>query len=490
MEDVNELMVQRMKKIEGLKKDGINPFSNSFEVKNTSRDVFDRYGDISGEELEKNKDRVSVAGRVMALRSFGKASFFHIQDRSGRIQGYIKKDRVGDDIYNFFKGLDIGDIVGIEGDVFKTRTEELTILVDKITLLTKSIRPLPEKWHGLTDVELRFRQRYLDIMVNPQVKEVFEKRRLIIRLIREFLDKRDFVEVETPMLHPLPGGAAARPFITHHNALNMELYMRIAPELYLKRLLVGGLERVYEINRNFRNEGISTQHNPEFTMLEFYCAYATYERLMDITEMMISSISEKVCGSMTLTYQGTEIDLTPPWERITLKDALVKYGGLKREMLGDRDGLMKFAKERGVEVEADAPTGKVLVELFEKLVEDKLIQPTFVTMYPVEVSPLSRRNEKDPSVTDRFELFIYGREMANAFSELTDPIDQRERFEKQVEGREEGASMDHDFLKALEYGMPPAAGEGIGIDRLVMLLTDSPSIREVIFFPLLRAEKR
>ncbi len=491
MEDVNEIVLHRLKKLEALREDGINPFYDGrFDVSHLTGEIHLRYGNKSPRELEGIDVKLSVAGRIVSRRDFGKASFFHIQDRAGRIQGYIKKDRVKGEVFELFKRLDIGDIVGIKGSPFKTRTGELTIMVDEVVLLTKSIRPLPEKWHGLTDVELRFRQRYLDLIVNPGVREVFEKRRKILRLIRDFFDNRGFVEVETPMMHPLPGGATARPFKTYHNALDMELYLRIAPELYLKKLLVGGFERVYEINRNFRNEGLSTQHNPEFTMLEFYQAYATYEEFMELTEDLLATIAKEISGGNSLTYQGNTIDLTPPWERITLKDALIKYGGADRCVIEDRERALSFADEKGVNVDDSFSHGKILLELFEKLVEGGLIQPTFVTHYPVDVSPLSKRNSVDPSVTDRFELIISGREIANAFSELTDPIDQRERFKKQVEEKEEGASIDEDFIRALEYGMPPAAGEGIGIDRLVMLFTDSPSIREVILFPLLRPERK
>lgn len=489
MEEMNEIVLQRIGKLKELKEEGINPFSNNFRKEDTTEDIHRRYGGLTAEELEKVEGNASVAGRIMAIRDFGKATFFHIQDEKGKIQGYIKRDVVGEKTYKVFKRFDIGDIVGIKGRVFRTRTGELTIMVEDITLLTKSLRPLPEKWHGLTDVELRFRQRYLDLLVNQGVREVFEKRVRIIQHIRDFLNDRGFMEVETPMMHPLPGGATARPFKTYHNALGMELYLRIAPELYLKRLLVGGFEKVYEINRNFRNEGISTQHNPEFTMLEFYQAYATYEDFMDLTEEMISTLAEEVVGGKTIEYQGETIDLTPPWERIPFREALVRYGEVNPSLLNNREEALRFARMEGIEVEREAPLGKILLEIFERLVEPRLIQPTFVTEYPVDVSPLAKRSEKDPSVTDRFELLICGREIANAFSELTDPLDQRERFKRQVEEKEEGASIDEDFLRALEHGMPPAAGEGIGIDRLVMLLTDSPSIREVILFPLLRPKK-
>ncbi|MFQ5901783.1 MAG: lysine--tRNA ligase [Thermodesulfobacteriota bacterium] len=492
MEDVNEIFLQRFKKLEELKKEGIDPFYNGFVVKDTTRDVKERFEGFEGDELEKVDEEFSLAGRVMSIRGFGKASFVHIQDYTGKIQAYIKKDKVGEDQYSLFKMLDIGDFIGIKGKVFKTRTNELTILVKELSLLTKSLRPLPEKWHGLKDVETRYRQRYLDLIANPVTREIFYKRTRIIQLIRNFLDKRDFLEVETPMMHPIPGGATARPFKTFHNTLDVELYLRIAPELYLKRLLIGGIERVYEINRNFRNEGLSIQHNPEFTMLEFYQAYATFTDLMDMTEEMITHIAREVTGTLKLNYQGQPVDLTPPWKRIGLKESLIEYAGVDKDVLEDKGKMLNLAKAQDVHLPEDSSLDKIMVELFEKLVEPKLQDPTFVTHYPIEVSPLSRRNKDNPDLSDRFELFMTGREMANAFSELNDPVDQKERFINQLkekEGEEETTALDDDFIKALEYGMPPAAGEGIGIDRLVMLLTDSPSIREVIFFPQLRPEK-
>ncbi|HEX9949378.1 MAG TPA: lysine--tRNA ligase, partial [Thermodesulfobacteriota bacterium] len=389
-----------------------------------------------------------------------------------------------------FKRLDAGDFVGVRGRPFRTKTGELTIEVSFIQLLAKSFRPLPEKWHGLTDVETRYRQRYLDLIVNPQVKETFYKRNEIIQGIKGFLLQRDFLEVETPMMQPIPGGATARPFKTHHNTLDMDLYLRIAPELYLKRLVIGGMERVFELNRNFRNEGVSTQHNPEFTMLEFYQAYSTYEDLMALIEEMISAVARTVCGSYKITYQGTALDLTPPWPRLTLKQALKQYGKVDEEAFSDMDAAASRAEEIGVEMNQEQGLAELLVAIFEKIVEPKLIQPTFITEYPVEVSPLARRKASDPTITERFELFIMGREIANGFSELNDPEDQRERFRRQA--AQKGAAeddlsvIDEAFLTALEYGMPPAAGAGIGIDRLVMTLTDSPSIRDVIFFPQMR----
>jgi lysyl-tRNA synthetase class 2 len=429
----------------------------------------------------------------MALRNFGKAAFLQLQDASGKMQVYVKRDAVGPDIYKQFKKLDIGDIAGFTGTLFITKTGELSLMASILKPITKSLLPLPEKFHGLTDVETRYRQRYVDLIVNPEVKATFKKRIEIIALVRDFLTNRGFMEVETPMMHPIAGGATAKPFQTHHNALDMKLYLRIAPELYLKRLLVGGFEKVFEINRNFRNEGLSTRHNPEFTMLEFYQAYATYQELMDLTEEMVSWIASEVTGAMQVTYQGTEVDLSPPWRRLTMDESLVRIGGVPLETLQDPEKVLALAKEKGVELDENAGPGKAKTELFELLVEDKLIDPTFITAYPTEVSPLARRNADDQSVTDRFELFITGREIANAFNELNDPTDQKQRMEKQIADRGDDEEifpiLDSDFIRALEYGMPPAAGEGIGIDRLVMLLTDSPSIRDVILFPHLRPEK-
>jgi lysyl-tRNA synthetase class 2 len=429
----------------------------------------------------------------MAVRDFGKASFVQVQDRKGRIQAYFRKDVVGDQAFELFKKFDVGDFVGIEGTIFRTKTQELTLHVQRFHLLTKCLRPLPEKWHGLTDVEARYRQRYLDLIVNPKVKETFLIRGKVLDRIRSFFTQRDYVEVETPMMHPIPGGATAKPFKTHHNALDMELYMRVAPELYLKRLVVGGLERVFEINRCFRNEGISTQHNPEFTMLEFYQSYATYHDMMQMTEALLFSLVKELHGKSTLTYQGTEIDFTPPWQKMAFHQSLLEYGKVDPSILKDPAKARERAKALGVELKKEASHGRVLADLFDELVEPKLIQPTFITLYPTDVSPLSRRNPEDPEIVDRFELFVAGREIANGFSELNDPIDQRERFLEQLRERsdEGGPSLrvDEDFLRALEFGMPPTAGEGIGIDRLVMLLADAPSIRDVIFFPLLRAEK-
>jgi lysyl-tRNA synthetase class 2 len=493
MDETSTLVQQRIQKLEELRREGINPFPNNFKVSHASQDLHEAYGSMSDEDLKRTSEIFQIAGRIVAIRNFGKASFIQVQDRKGRIQVYIQKDLVGEASFRLFKKFDIGDIIGLKGRLFRTKTHELTLQVESFQLLTKSLHPLPEKWHGLTDIETRYRQRYLDLIVNPKVKETFLIRAKILDRIRSFFVQRDFIEVETPMMHPIPGGATARPFRTHHNALDMELYMRVAPELYLKRLVVGGLERVFEINRSFRNEGISTQHNPEFTMLEFYQSYVTYHEMMTMTEDLLCALVQDIHGVLRLTYQGKEIDFAPPWRRIPFKESLLEYGKADPCILADRSKATEMAKAMGLEVKEEAPHGRVLADLFKERVEPHLIQPTFITLYPTDVSPLSRRNEEDPEVVDRFELFIAGREIANGFSELNDPTDQRDRFIRQLrERRDEGdapARIDEDFLRALEHGMPPTAGEGIGIDRLVMLLTDAPSIRDVIFFPLLRMEK-
>ncbi len=493
MSNDNQLVQQRKEKLDTLRDLGVNPYSNTFKPENKITDILLRAEKLEAQEKEEPQQMYSVAGRILAMRKFGKAAFCQLMDKSGKMQMYFKKQTLGDDVFELFRKWDIGDIVGIKGTLFKTKTGEPSLHSTEIWLISKSLRPLPEKWHGLTDVETRYRQRYVDLIVNPESREVFRKRVEIIRLIREFLNDRGYMEVETPMMQPVPGGATAKPFKTRHNALDMDLYLRIAPELYLKRLLVGGLERVFEINRNFRNEGLSTRHNPEFTMLEFYQAYATYHDMMDLTEEMISSVCQEVNGSMEIEYQGQKVNLAPPWKRLTMEEALVEIGGISREVLEDDEKVIALAREKGIKLERQAGGGKAKTELFELLVEEKLIDPTFITSYPTEVSPLARRNEENPSVTDRFELFITGRELANAFSELNDPIDQHARFAKQIEDRgnddEIYPELDTDYVRALEYGMPSAGGEGIGIDRLVMLLTDSPSIRDVIFFPHLKPEK-
>ena len=493
MDETSELIQQRIKKLEAFRKDGIDPYPNNFKVTHTTRDLHEAFGSFSDEELKSVGETFFLAGRIMAIRDFGKASFIQIQDRKGRIQAYLRKDIVSDAAFQLFKTFDIGDFIGLEGKIFRTKTRELTLQIQNFQLLVKSLRPLPEKWHGLTDIEARYRQRSLDLIANPKVKEIFLTRIKAIQKIREFFTQRDFIEVETTMLHPIPGGAAAKPFKTHHNALDMELYMRVAPELFLKRLVIGGLERIFEINRCFRNEGISTLHNPEFTMLEFYQSYATYEEMMKMTEELLSTIVKEIHGGFHLQYQGKEIDFTPPWRRIFYKESLLEYGKVDPVVLKDPFQAIEVAKSLGLELKRGTSHGKVLDDLYKELVEPHLVQPTFVTHYPTGVSPLSRRNGKDPEVVDRFELFIAGREIANGFSELNDPIDQRERFIQQLKEKKDEAdavlTLDEDFLRALEFGMPPTAGEGIGIDRWVMLLTDAPSIRDVIFFPLLRMEK-
>jgi len=491
MEELSELLLQRRRKVDALWEAGINPYPNDFRPQHTSSDIAAAYGDQ--EQVEASHENFVVAGRILARRSFGKAAFIQLQDRTGRIQLYVKKDEIGEEAFAAFETFDIGDIVGAQGFPFRTKTGELSLHARAIRLLVKSLLPLPEKFHGLTDVETRYRQRYVDLIVNPEVREIFIKRSRIVNLIRSFMTSRDFLEVETPMMQPIPGGAAAKPFITHHNALDMELYLRIAPELYLKRLVVGGMERVFEINRNFRNEGISVRHNPEFTMMEFYQAYATYEDLMDLTEELFCHVAEAVLGTLDFSYQGLEISFQRPWKRLTVRDAILEYGDIDAKRLDDRDLALAYARSIGLDLPADIGHGRLIMEIFEEVVEHKLIQPTFITAYPTEVSPLSRRNDHNPDVVDRFELIIGGREIANAFSELNDPVDQKERFLAQVAakamGDEEAHYMDEDYVRALEYGLPPTAGEGIGIDRLVMLLTDSASIRDVILFPQLRKEK-
>lgn len=494
MKETNrDFIKHRLEKIEELKKSGLHPYANDFKALHTAKAVKEACDGKQKDQVEALTDIFSVAGRVMSIRDFGKSRFFHIKDRTGQIQGYVQKNILGDERYDIFKKIDIGDFIGIEGRVFLTRSDELTLQVKDFRCLTKSILPLPEKWHGLQDVELRYRQRYVDLIVNDPVKQTFITRARIISMLRNFLTAHDFLEVETPMMHQIAGGAAAQPFKTHHNALNLDLYLRIAPELYLKRLLVGGLERVFEINRNFRNEGMSTQHNPEFTMLEFYQAYATFEDLMNLTEEMFSEICSRLFNQYRFTYRNTEIDMTPPWKRMTMRECVARYGGVPVDELADHHKLAAHAQRLGVDVKGMDSAGEVLTAVFEQVCEKHLVQPTFITHYPVEVSPLARKNDNDPSVTDRFELYIAGMEVANAFSELNDPIDQRNRFEQQARAKQHQhgtkAGVDEDFLRALEYGMPPAAGEGIGVDRLVMLLTDAASIRDVILFPQLKPER-
>ena len=491
MEEINELIEQRIKKLKELRQLGIEPFGGPFYAKDHASDILDKWAAASKEALEADPVFCSLAGRIISLRDFGKAAFAHIQDTTGKIQIYFKKDTLGEK-YILIKKLDLGDIIGLSGKLFRTKTNELTIEVTDLVFLTKSLRPLPEKWHGLKDIETRYRQRYVDLIVNPEVRQTFIKKSIVIKAIRDFLESKDFIEVETPMMHPIPGGATARPFKTHHKALGIDLYLRIAPELYLKRLLVGGYERVYELNRNFRNEGISTKHNPEFSMLEFYIAYRDYQFLMSFTEELITCVSEKTLGSLKIPYGDTIIDLTPPWPRIPMLDILMQKG-VPQEILNNREKATRWAKANNIEIEVGASLGKILDEIFKEKAEPELIQPTFIIDQPVELSPLAKSRPDNPALAERFELFITSREIANAFSELNDPIEQQQRLLKQVEakaqGDEEAQWMDEDFVRALEYGMPPAAGEGIGIDRLVMLLTNSQSIRDVILFPQLKPEQ-
>lgn len=483
MEAENDLMAVRLEKLHQLQEAGIEPYGGRFTVTHTTTAIRNHFEELEGQE-------VALAGRLRAIRGHGKASFADLQDREGRLQLYIRLDNVGPEGYDLFKKLDIGDIIGVRGLVFRTHRGEISVEVRQLTLLCKSLRPLPEKWHGLKDVDLRYRQRYLDLIVNPEVKEVFITRARIIRAIRSFLDDRGFLEVETPTMHPIAGGAAARPFITHHNALDIDLYLRIALELHLKRLLVGGLEKVYELGRIFRNEGISTKHNPEFTMLELYQAYADYQVMMDLLEEMVAFVARQAVGTTVVTYQGDRLDLTPPWPRLTMLEAIKKYSGLDFDQLPTAEDARQAATSLGLEIAPNIERGKIINEVFEATVEPNLIQPTFILDYPVAISPLAKRKKDNPELTYRFEAFIAGRELANAFSELNDPLDQRRRFEAQMAeraaGDEEAHMMDEDFLQALEYGMPPAGGMGIGIDRLVMVLTDSPSIRDVILFPTMR----
>jgi lysyl-tRNA synthetase class 2 len=490
MEETNELIKQRIKKIEELREMGIKPYGDPFRASDHASELLDRYADTPKEDLEAAAVQCSLAGRIMAFRDFGKAAFAHVQDSSGKIQIYLKKDVLGQK-HKLLKKLDIGDIIGIRGRLFRTKTNELTVEVEQLELLTKSVRPLPEKWHGLKDVETRYRQRYVDLIVNPEVRENFAKRSVIIKGVRDFLESKGFIEVETPMMHQIPGGATARPFKTHHNALDIDLYLRIAPELYLKRLLVGGYERVYELNKNFRNEGISTKHNPEFSMLEFYIAYRDYHYLMSLTEDLITTVAMKAVGTLKIPYGDDVIDLTPPWRRVPMLEALME-SGVPQEALGDAEKAKQWARGNQIDIPEGSSHGKALDEIFKEKVEPGLVQPTFIIDHPVELSPLAKRKADNPALVERFELFICSRELANAFSELNDPFDQKVRFLEQVKAKQEGDEeahwMDEDFIRALEYGMPPAAGEGIGVDRLVMLLTNSPSIRDSILFPQLKPE--
>ena len=490
--ELSDLIIQRRRKLEELLSTGISPFKSRFERDHRLGDVAAKYGDLApGEEAP---GVVSTAGRIMAIRRHGKVSFAVVQDRTGRVQLYLLQDVLGADRYDDFLSLDIGDIVGVRGPVVRTRRGELSVKVASFELLTKSLRPLPEKWHGLKDIETRFRQRYVDFIINEDSRATLLARTRIVKALRDFLDERDFIEVETPMLQPIPGGAAARPFVTHHHALDIDLYLRIAPELYLKRLIVGDMDRVYELNRNFRNEGISVRHNPEFTMLEVYQAYADYRDMMDLAEALIKGAAMAARGALYFSYQGKELCLSGDWERLTMIESLRRFADIAVSFDMSLDELRSIAAEKGVHCEKHFGKGKIINELFEQLVQPDLFQPIFITDYPVEISPLAKRREEDPNVTERFELIIAGLEIGTAFSELTNPLEQRERFEDQMRARlagdEEAQRIDEDFIRALEYGMPPTGGLGIGVDRLTMILTDNYSIRDVISFPHMRPEKK
>lgn len=487
MQDMNEILRVRRAKLAELQEKDKDPFKIvKYEVTSSAKYILDNFEAMEGKS-------VSLAGRLMSKRGMGKASFCDIQDRDGRIQLYVKVDEVGAEVYEDFKKYDIGDIVGIEGEVFKTHKGEISIKVSKVLLLCKSLQPLPEKWHGLKDVDTRYRQRYVDLIVNPEVRNTFITRSKIIKAIRKYLDDRGFLEVDTPLLNTIPGGATARPFITHHNTLDIDLYLRIAPELYLKRLIVGGLEKVYELGRMFRNEGMSVKHNPEFSMMEIYEAYTDYKGMMELSEGLVSTVAQEVLGTMKISYQGTEIDLTPPWNRMTMIEAVKKYTGVDFDAINSDEEARAAAKEKGLHLEGKLPKGEILNLMFEEFVEEHLIQPTFIYDYPVEVSPLTKRKPDRPELTERFEIFTLIGEMGNAYSELNDPIDQRGRFMDQMKKREAGdeeANMiDDDFVTSLEYGMPPTGGLGIGIDRLIMLLTDSYSIRDILFFPTMKPKE-
>jgi lysyl-tRNA synthetase class 2 len=491
MSDDHEQVVVRRGKLAALREHGATPFPNDFRPSHTTAQVVRRFDDTEAEALA-GAEPCAVAGRVVALRDFGKAGFLKLQDDGARLQIHARKDRLSAADFDAYRALDVGDIIGVVGRPFRTRTGELTLEADGLRLLVKSLRPLPEKWHGLQDVETRYRQRYVDLVVNAETRRVFETRSRCMAFLRRFLEDRGFLEVETPMMQPVPGGAAARPFVTHHNALGIDLYLRVAPELYLKRLVVGGFNRVFELGRMFRNEGLSTRHNPEFTMLEFYQAYATYEDLLDLTEVMLTQLAQEVVGAIELPWNGTVVDFTPPWPRRTMVELVAERVGVEPHRLLDEAVLDDALARHGGAERAGLSAGERLGMLFERLIEPGLIQPTFVVQFPVELSPLARRNDADPRFVDRFELYVAGHEIANAFSELNDPDDQRTRFEEQLRqraaGDDEAHAMDEDYVRALEYGLPPTAGCGIGIDRLVMLLTGMPSIREVILFPHLRPE--
>jgi lysyl-tRNA synthetase class 2 len=489
-EEINDQLQVRREKLSELREKGLDPFGKRFERSHLAAEILEKYSELEKEELDTQNISVTIAGRVMTKRGKGKAGFAHIQDLSGQIQIYVRQEAVGEEQYEIFNLIDLGDIVGIKGQVFKTKVGELSIKTSSFEILSKSLRPLPDKFHGLKDVEQRYRQRYLDLIMSEESKQTFITRSQIIRSIRNYLDHNGYLEVETPMMHAIAGGAAARPFVTHHNTLDMTLYMRIAIELHLKRLIVGGLEKVYEIGRVFRNEGVSTRHNPEFTMIELYEAYADYQDIMELTENLIAHVAQEVLGTTTVQYGEYEIDLKPQWKRLHMVDAIKEYTGVDFWNVTSTEEAKQLAKENGIAYKETMEYGHIVNEFFEQKVEEKLIQPTFIFGHPVEISPLAKKNPDDPRFTDRFELFIVAREHANAFTELNDPIDQRERFEAQLvereQGNDEAHEMDEDFVEALEYGMPPTGGLGIGIDRLVMLLTNSASIRDVLLFPQMR----
>ncbi|ANU15787.1 lysine--tRNA ligase [Planococcus maritimus] len=492
-EELNDQLVVRRQKMQNFREHGLDPFGKRFERTHLSQEIVEQYDQFSKEELEEKSVEVIIAGRIMTKRGKGKAGFAHLQDLKGQIQIYVRKDAIGEDSYEFFNTADLGDIIGVRGTVFKTNVGELSVKAQEVEYLTKALRPLPEKFHGLKDVEQRYRQRYLDLIVSENSKETFILRSRIIQAMRRYLDDQGFLEVETPMLHSIAGGATARPFITHHNALDMQLYIRIAIELHLKRLIVGGLEKVYEIGRVFRNEGISTRHNPEFTMLELYEAYADYNDIMSLTENLIAHTAQEVLGTTTVRYGEEDINLAPGWKRLHMADAVKEYTGVDFWQRMSKEEAQALAVEHNIEIKPTMEVGHILNEFFEQKVEEQLVQPTFIYGHPVEISPLAKKNPEDERFTDRFELFIVRREHANAFTELNDPIDQRERFEAQLiekeEGNDEAHEMDDDFIEALEYGLPPTGGLGIGIDRLVMLLTNSASIRDVLLFPQMRPKE-
>ncbi|NYV68863.1 lysine--tRNA ligase [Bacillus sp. Gen3] len=489
-EELNDQLQVRREKMNSIRENGMDPFGKRFDRTHNTQQIKEQYEEFTKEDLDEKDVSVTIAGRIMTKRGKGKAGFAHVQDLNGQIQIYVRKDTVGEEQYELFDTVDLGDIVGISGTVFKTKVGELSIKVKEFTLLTKSLRPLPDKFHGLKDIEQRYRQRYLDLIMSEESKRTFITRSLIIQSMRRYLDQHGYLEVETPMMHAIAGGASARPFITHHNALDMPLYMRIAIELHLKRLIVGGLEKVYEIGRVFRNEGVSTRHNPEFTMIELYEAYADYKDIMKLTENLVAHIAKEVLGTTTIQYGDNEVNLEPEWRRLHMVDAVKEYTGVDFWNVTTVEEARQLANEHGIETTKHMQYGHIVNEFFEQKVEERLIQPTFIYGHPVEISPLAKKNDEDPRFTDRFELFIVGREHANAFTELNDPIDQRERFEAQLKEREQGNDeahqMDDDFIEALEYGMPPTGGLGIGIDRLVMLLTNSASIRDVLLFPTMK----